>query len=197
MKYKTETWARLAKVSLFVIAGVIAAMAIAHLSPQYVHYVVLLMAASLLTFGARRFHISSKPKNWLASDATITSISEESEEVIMLYSAVRYYYPLVTYKYSYGGDEYASNLVALDKKDIMVPEIDNWGTRMGDDKKFWHDWKIGDVITVYVNPDSPANSVIIVKAVTSSKSQDIAMMLGGLILFLVWYWLSPYNYLNP
>ena len=128
--------------------------------PENTLELLLLMSFFLIVIGYLGIARLGICRDWLAVKAKILTIKEDWIEEKALYNSIKHYYPLIEYEYRVQDAVYRSDVVALDLKNIWVPEVDAWGTPITSDKKFWSNWKQGSEITVYVDTDNAERSVV-------------------------------------
>ena len=66
--------------------------------------------------------------NVVENRSKINTHRRAKEEVaISEFSNLKYYYPIVEYEYITNGLAYSGNIVLVEKENIWVPEVNNWG----------------------------------------------------------------------
>lgn len=129
----------------------------------------------------------NETNSWVKINGVILSFEELCKEVPDLYSTVKYYYPKATYKYNYENQEYQSNSIGNNMKNIQVCKTDSYGVETKPEKKFWSTWKENGNIEVYVNPKRPNESVIVNSMSKYFKLHNLALIISGILLLLVLY----------
>ena len=125
-------------------------------------------------------------RKWKIVDGQILSIEEKKKQVFLsIFQAINYHYPDIVYKYSILGKEFTSRNVALNKRDLLVPEVDNYGNA-NDNAKFWNNWRANDRIDVYVDPQKPSRSVIVNLSKKAFAHYVSALILPGVLLLSFW-----------
>lgn len=154
--------------------------------PQYGHLAILVIAVALISVGALQYFQYTRAGRWVPVKATVLDIREKCIDVVLHYNALKYYYPEICYKYNFQGGSHTSSSVSFDVENIWVPEVDSWGMKTDNTSKFWHEWKEGAIITAYVNHKNPNESVIINKVSKKAKSQQMALVVGGVMIGFLW-----------
>jgi len=99
---------------------------------------------------------------WVEVDAKILSIKEVSENILLSeLGSMNYFFPRMAYSYQYRDQHYESDVVGRNTRSIWQPEFDSFGYPANREKYFWHGWREGDVIKVYVDPKHPARSIVV------------------------------------
>lgn len=157
------------------------------LFPDQKHHVLLLIAIFFLSLGLYGLTPYINAQNWIATNSLIKSIDETSEQVKeQKYTMTTYFYPSIEYSYEYNGKLYVNNKVSFDKKNIWTTGYNNWGDKLKETEKFWHNWKPGDTINIFVNASKPDQAVIIRELTKHRKSHHYAMVATGAIMFCIW-----------
>lgn len=91
--------------------------------------------------------------------AEIVSIEEVSEEVSMQYYSIKYYHPMIRYRYQVDGLKFE---VATDSKFIYrKSSIDAFGNKRKDSDFFWRGLAVGDSVDIIYCKFKPAWSLIV------------------------------------
>ena len=160
-------------------------------APQHRHHVLLLLGVGLTLYGARSLYKYTQQEKWIETEAKIKHIEEHEEEVaISEYSKLKYHYPIIEYEYSANGMTYSGNVVAAEKENIWVPEVNNWGEPTPKEKRWWLTLKPGDVLPAYVKPSEESKAVLIKGIGKSRRSHHLALIAGGAILGVIWLFLA-------
>ena len=166
--------------------GLVISATVMSLFPDQAHLLALIVALLLIYFGLRGIAHYSRAEKWLPLEATICSVGEDWIDVSLRYSKLRYFYPIVEYEYCFNGNDYKSDSVSFEVENIWVPESDAWGTKTKSGEKFWTGWRKGESIIVYVNPENPTESVVINKIDKKYRSQNLALIAGGVLIGFTW-----------
>jgi hypothetical protein len=174
-----------ASLSAVALAGMVLAI-----SPRAAPVVTMALPVTLIFAGLRGLVNDARASKWPSVEATVLGVSEDWIDVIMHYNALRHFYPRVRYRYTFQGVEYVSDRVSFQVEDIWVPEYDQWGIKTDGAAKLWRNWKEGGKIAAYVNPKNPAESLLVPRAARRNKSQQIALVVGGVLIGVVWFCLN-------
>lgn len=158
--------------------------------PSQGHFVVLAISMALVFAGAHGIFNHARAERWVSVEATILDLREKWIDVILHYNALRHFYPEIRYQYTFQGVEYISDTVGFEVENIWVPEFDGWGIKTKDNAKFWYGWGEGKKITAYVNASNPAKSVIINKVSKKYISQQMALIFGGILIGMLWFYVA-------
>ncbi len=159
------------------------------ISPRAAPVVTLALSVTLIFVGLRGLVNHARASKWPSVEATVLGVSEDSIDVIMHYKALRHFYPKIRYQYTLQGVDYVSDRVSFQVEDVWVPEYDQWGIKTDGNAKFWRHWKEGEKIAAYVNPKDPAESVLIPRAARRNRSQQVALVVAGVLIGAVWFFL--------
>lgn len=177
---------RLLKGVAVAVFGLIISTIVMSSIPDQAHFLALIVSLLLIYFGLRGIVHYSRAEKWLPIEATVCNISEDWIDVSLRYSKLRCFYPDIEYEYCFNGNSYKSNAVSFDVDDILVPELDRWGTKTRNEEKFWNGWRNGENIIIYANPENPSESVISNKMGKNHRSQNLALIVGGGLVGLIW-----------
>jgi len=150
-------------------------------------YLLLITSAVLIAIGLYRIFTYNNTNTWKSVSANILSIEEHYKEVVVAYSLIKYYYPKISYEYTFNKVKYNSDTVCKNIENIWVSEVDNFGVKTKPEKRFWSAWKVNGNIEAYVNPNKPQESVIIKTINKKYKSHNLALIISGILLLLVLY----------
>ncbi|MEW8507746.1 MAG: DUF3592 domain-containing protein [Candidatus Thiodiazotropha sp.] len=165
-----------------------------YLAPQYAHHALLVIASILMIIGGGSLFKYRSLGSWIEGSAKLVAIEEREEEVaVSQYSILKYHYPLIEYEYSADGRHYGGNTVSLEKENVWVPEVNNWGDPTPEEDRWWRGLKPGDDIPVYINPRNRGESVLVKGSSTSRRSHHLALLLGGLLIALIWLMVVSYK----
>lgn len=158
------------------------------------HHLVLIISLTLISIGVYRLKKYSALDKWIQSKAVISSIEEQHKEVALSeYTTAKYFYPEICYAYSISNRNYESSSVCPNIENLWVCEVDNFGVETKDENMFWRSLKNGDVIDVFINPKQPEESVLIKAFSINYKSHNLALIMGGMLIFLLWLYLKIIN----
>lgn len=157
------------------------------LAPQQAHHLLLLIAALLVVKGLGSLLQYREQANWTEFEGKVISVSEREEEVaISKVSRLKYFYPEIEYEYVADGVTRRGKRVAFEKESLWVPEFDDWGDPLAEEKKWWLPLQPGDEVPVYVNPHNRDESVLIKDVSKARRSHHLALVAGGVLLALAW-----------
>ena len=158
---------------------------------DFLHNLVFIVSITLFSIGAYRLNRYNSFKKWTKLKAVISSIKEKHKDVALSeYTTVKYFYPEINYDYTINNKSYNSSLVSSNIENIWECEVDNFGVETKDKDMFWRSLKNDDVIDVFINPKSPKESVIINEFSTNYKSHNLALIISGILIFLLWLYLK-------
>lgn len=159
-------------------------------APQYGHYILLALGVGLFGYGANSLNQYTNQERWVETKAKLKRIEECEEEVaVSEYYNLKYYYPIAEYEYAAKGVNYTGSVVSLDKENIWVPEVNDWGEPTSIDKRWWASLKPGDEMPVYFNPTNESQAVLIKSIGRSRRSHYLALAAGGILLVVIWLFL--------
>ena len=151
------------------------------------YYILLAVSVALIALGLYRIFIYKSSSTWEKVSANILSIQEHCKKVVSEYSLIKYYYPKISYEYTYNKVKYESDTVCNNIENIWVCEVDNYGLEIKPEKRFWGTWKKNSNIEVYVNPSKPEESVVINTLNKYYKSHNLALIASGVLILMVLY----------
>lgn len=165
----------------------IAAFAIILLFPQHAHYLVLAMGGGLVARGIVPLWQYRALAGWTQRTAVIKRI-EEREQAVPLSESTRnkYLYPAVEYEYLANGQPQLAQTVSLEKENVWVPEVDQWGTPTPATARWWRTLAPGDEIPVFVNPRDERKAVLVRTLDRRRRSHHLALVVAGVILLALW-----------
>lgn len=152
-------------------------------------FLILAISIAHIFTGVRGIIHDTQSAKWPSVEATVLDIREDRIDVIMHSYAQRYFYPKIRYQYAFQGVEYISDIVSFQVANIWVPEYDCRGIITDEKARFWYGWKEGEKIAAYVNTRNPVESAIINKVGKKIRSQQIALVVGGVLIGAVWFFL--------
>ncbi|MES9992660.1 MAG: DUF3592 domain-containing protein [Candidatus Thiodiazotropha sp.] len=169
-------------VALFCFAAVLFFFA-----PQYAHHILLLIAAILIIIGAGSLLDYRSQSGWRESRAKVLSIEEREEEIATTeYSRLKYFYPVIEYEYTADGQSYRGSTVSLEKQNIWVPEVNNWGDATPKEDRWWRSLKPGDDLPIHINTRNHDETTVIKGASKARRSHHLALIFSGILIALIW-----------
>ena len=157
-------------------------------APDHAHHVALLISVLLISLGIKGISPYSKAKKWIKEKATIQFIEEDHETVReSQYLHIPYYFPNIEYAYDFHGTEYTNNLVSFERQNIWTCGLDMSGNKLPENSKPWNTWELGTVIDVYIDPNSPNQSVLFPVISKSRLFHHLAVIIGGCLVFSLWF----------
>ncbi|MEW8352752.1 MAG: DUF3592 domain-containing protein [Candidatus Thiodiazotropha sp.] len=157
------------------------------LAPQFAHHILLVIAAILIGIGAGSLLRYRSQTSWMESKAKLVSIEEQEEEVaISQYSRLKYRYPLIEYEYTADGKPYSGFIVSLEKENMWVPEVNDWGDPTPEQDHWWRSLKPGDDLPVYINPRNHGEAALLKGVSKGRRSHHLALLSGGILIGLIW-----------
>lgn len=164
-----------------------ASSAVVILFPRHAHYLVLAMGGVLVARGIIPLRRYRTLEAWVQRTAVVKRI-EEREEVIPLSESTRnkYFCPAVEYEYLSNGQRHVARTVSLEKENVWVPEIDQWGNRTPPSARWWMTLAPGSEVPVFVNPRDEREAVLVRTLDKRRRSHHLALVVAGFILLAVW-----------
>lgn len=150
----------------------------------------LVIAFVLIALGIGRMIPYLRARNWVPSTGTVVSNSEIWSVVVLRFLRIKYYFPRIEYEYQFKGRSYISNRVSFEKQNVWIPEVDSWGTPIGNSQRFWASWSEGTTIPIYIDPNNPSESVVIKNLDKKRRSHHLALITGGFLVLLIWAFLN-------
>jgi len=136
------------------------------------------VGASLVFIQAHDLHVATQIRQW----PNVEGIVLETE-----LQAKRSFVPKVTYQYSVNGNTYA------DKKELFSPQFGGKDTRLQTSQKILARYEKGGPITVYYNPQNPAESAVEIGVTWATFIKlGVGMLLFASCSFLMLYKLAQY-----
>lgn len=170
---------------LMVMLGLV--LALLHWGQAMAPHIVLLLGLVLLGLGIWRRQRAAARSQWFRTTATLVTYEEGTLEEPMLYDMpITHRFPVVTYTYVYAGQTHLGSHVAGLVSDIALSDTDDPGHGTPESKAFWKDWTAGTTLTAYVNPKQPAEAVLTLSRSPAQASQDLALIVGGLLILSLW-----------
>lgn len=157
--------------------------------PEKAPHLLLMIGALLMAKGGSKINTARKKTKWPKVVAVLRSVDEDEFGTIeseYQKSPRQYSYPVVEYEYEIDGKSFRSTKVSDSVKDIAVPAIGNFGSKIPDSEKFWHTWVKGTNVTAYVNPKDPSDAVLVPQLPKKRKSHYVALVVSGVLLLLCW-----------
>lgn len=181
-----NVFSRLGKAAIILIPSIVVVLVAVVVYPEHAHYLLLALALILIATGSKSLLTYIMASSWHKHPAIITSINEESVDIVHRYAPIKYYYPLISYQYDFDGQNYTSSRVSFEVENIWISAIDNWGMEMPETDKFWSHWQTGDSIDVFINPKRPDQSVLVRDLNSKRKSHYLAYVVAGIIIGVAW-----------
>ncbi len=103
------------------------------------------IGASLTLLQAHDLHVATQIRQWPHVEGTVLEAELQAK---------RSFVPKVTYQYRVGGNTYT------DKKELFSPQFGGKDTRRQTSQKILAEYEKGGPITVYYNPQNPAESAV-------------------------------------
>jgi len=119
------------------------------------------------------------------AEATIIKVSEHRDEQADWISPIIYFYPEITYKYSYLGEKYFGEVSKYNSKKYRVSEYTPVGNRRGDKDFFWRCLSNGDPIQVYVKQSNPSQSYLAGYESKAYASQNMVYLILSIVFALL------------
>ena len=161
--------------------------------PQHAHYLLLAISVALIFTGSRLLFKYRDQTNWTKGKAVLKIINESEEVTRSEYSSLKYFYPEIEYEYVVNGTSYLGKVVAYEKENVWVPEINNWGDPTPKEKRWWLMLKPGDELPVYINPLNLNEAVLINSVIKTRRSHHSALIVSGLLVGLIWLFMASAN----
>lgn len=161
--------------------------AVVILFPRHAHYLVLAMGGVLVARGFIPLRRYRALEGWAQCTAVVKRI-EEREEVMPLSESTRnkYFYPAVEYEYLANGQRHFAHTVSLDKENVWVPEVDQWGNPTPLSARWWLSLAPGSELPVFVNPRDEREAVLVRTLDRRRRSHHLALVVAGIILIALW-----------
>jgi hypothetical protein len=189
---------KVAKVGLSLIGLLGAAFLFTTFLPSYAHHLLLIVSTALISAGIQALSRYTAQSKWPERRAIIKTIKECEEEIALSqYSRIKYFYPVAEYEYLANGVTYLGRRVSLEKENVWVPEVNEWGDPTPMAERWWLSLKPGAEITVYINPKNEREAVLIRCINKNRRSHHLALVIGGLTLGSIWIFLVKYNLTMP
>lgn len=152
-----------------------------------------LVAAILVSFGCYRIFKYTELDNWVKHIGTVLDIREECKSVKQQYYDLKYFYPVIKYKYTINETEFIFSSVSPHIRNVWLCEKNDWGNLLDNQSKFWHGWQKGTDIDIFVNSEKPTESYVINRQSKLHRSHNYAILLGGIIVFIIAVVLATYT----
>lgn len=133
---------------------------------------VLLVWVLLKTY--KYFHAS----RWLSTNGNINSITISKAYDSIRFAKQESLYPVVSYEYQVDGKSYKGKIASFDIRNLFKET----NTFSGNESMPWDHWSENSVISVFYNPKSPCQSVLIRSLLPKRKSHYLALTITGLLL---------------
>ncbi len=149
-------------------------------------HILLLLGLGLIVVSLKGMYPYFLAKGWRQASAKVVSISETWAYVPLRFWSLRHYFPKIEYEYEISGRVFRSHRVSFERENIWQPEVDTWGDPNRKNEFFWSNWANGTVIGIYVEPDTPSESVIVRDLNKKRRSHHLAIASGGALITLLW-----------
>ena len=157
----------------------------------FLHNLIFIISIALILIGTYRLNKYNSLKKRIKVDAVITHIKEKHKDVSLSeYTTVKYFYPEISYNYIINNHSYKSNSVSSNIENIWVCEVDDFGVETKNKNMFWRSLKTGDVISAFIAPNEPNDSVIVNVFSANYKSHNLALIISGILVFSLWVYLK-------
>ena len=155
--------------------------------PDIAHHLILVIGAGMMFYSLRILKHYGDLQSWPLEKAKIDHIQEVvDEEPDGNTGTLKYYYPKIKYHYTIDGQSYHSDQVSLEKQNIWRAEANIWGKELTENEKWWSALKQGYELSTYINPNNPADSVLIKNLRNSRRSHHLTILSGGILINLLW-----------
>ncbi len=173
--------------AIIIIVCMVLILIISLLFPDFLHFILLLIALILTASGVKSFISHKQRINWLEGEATIKTIIEQTYLDPHFYGgSTTYFYPEIEYIYTVDGKSLEGSIVSSEKENIWVTEYNNFGDLNSNENRWWIDLKPGDKLPVFINPENFKEAVLVKDFSDSRKSHHLALIVGGLLLLGAW-----------
>ena len=164
-----------------------ASYAVIMLFQQHAHYLLLATGVVLVARGIIPLRRYRALEGWGQCTAVVKRI-EEREEVMPLSESTRnkYFYPAVEYEYLANGQRHLARAVSLEKENVWVPEVDQWGNPTPLPARWWLSLAPGSELPVFVNPRDEREAVLVRTLNRRRRSHHLALLVAGIILIALW-----------
>lgn len=141
--------------------------------------VLIVVGGALAGYGAVRLVQTLGSRNWRKTTGTIDSaeIGEYSLSESQ-YRRQTYYYPIIVFSFQLGARQIQSRNAAADLRS-------HWSPDKAEIESAMKQYEAGNTVTVYVNPRRPSHSVLWPGLSRYRRSHYLAILVGGILLFLV------------
>ena len=147
---------------------------------------LILVGFTFAGFGSFKLYQTVRTKSWNKATGEIKSVDLGKFSVAETeYFRSTYYYPEVTFSYDVQGRRFESNTIAADIKS-------HWSKNRAEVESILARYAPGVTTTVYYNPGSPHESVILPGLSRYRISHYSAIIVGGILVALVGYMVGVY-----
>jgi hypothetical protein len=141
-------------------------------------YLIITFMGAILTFiGIRGLNRYRVVRNWARTDGVLMELRPGYAEERIKYSSLKYEYPVAEYEYYAQEKKHVGTKISVEPKNAWVPVSE--ASRLP-----WSQWKKGEKIAVFFDPNNPAHSVLIPELQPRRRSHLLALTLSGLLLLL-------------
>jgi hypothetical protein len=141
------------------------------------YWIITFLGAGLTLMGVRSLNRYRAVRHWDRTRGTLTELRSGFAEERVKYSNLKYEYPIAAYEYQVGERKFTGTRVSVELKNLWVP-VDEVG------KAPWSDWKAGDQVAVFYDPNRPEDALLIPQLQRRRRSHLWAITLAGLLLML-------------
>lgn len=143
---------------------------------NYFFSVLLLITGGYLVWrGCFVLRQARRMKRWTETNINIIKAEIDSELDVIKYARLTYFYPVVKYTYSFAGDTFQSDTVALDMKSVWSDTREEAEKLLGE---------IASRRTAYINPENIRQSVILRYLSKKRISHFWALIASGVLICL-------------
>ena len=136
-------------------------------------FVLVFSGGGTIVYGVANLYIGMRTRRWRSVSISVSGCGIGVDEEVGHYGLLRWYRPVVSYSYSVQGEEYASEVVCVDKKSL-------WCSEESDAKFLLNDILEGG--QAYYNPKKPGSSVLVVGLSRRRVSHYLSFVVGGLLV---------------
>lgn len=144
-----------------------------------------IIAFGLLLLFVAVIRLLRRSQEGLKVRARIINVSEGTEDVLMKYSILHYYYPIISYEYDVGPEKYRGDIGKRQARMFRIPELAPMGGKTSEDKFFWRKLAPGDPIDVIFSSKNPWRSIPTFSETETYKSETTALFFSSVILLSI------------
>lgn len=135
---------------------------------------LVLTGIALIAWVLIRTRRYRQAKRWMRVKGVVEDAQVEKYREPAVYVFIEYLRPHVRYEYEVNGTKYRGSRVTFEKRNEIVP--------VGGEDIYWAKWKPGEKVEVYVNPEDPAEAVLMPQLRPSCKSHYRSLVAAGILL---------------